>query len=73
MIDWSTCSAVQSHPQIVGGAWVFHGTRIPITALFENLEDGADIGHFLNWFPGVKQEQVKRVLDHAADSARASA
>jgi len=37
MIDWSTCAAVERHPARVSGAWVFRGTRVPISALFENL------------------------------------
>jgi uncharacterized protein (DUF433 family) len=43
MIDWSTCLAVERHPDRLGGAWVFRGTRAPVTALFENLADGAQL------------------------------
>lgn len=73
MIDWTTCSAAERDPLVVSGAWVFRGTRVPIAALFENLEDGADISDFLNWFPGVQQSQVREVLEHAARSAKATA
>jgi len=73
MIDWSTCPAVERDPQRVGGAWVFCGTRVPVSVLFENLEDGADISEFVQWFPGVSTEQARQVLDHAAKSAFASA
>jgi uncharacterized protein (DUF433 family) len=69
MIDWSTCSAVERHPGRVSGAWVFVGTRVPISALFENLEDDASLHEFIEWFPGVTTEQAKAVLDHAARSA----
>jgi len=72
MIDWSTCPAVERDPQRVSGAWVFWGTRVPVSALFENLEDGADISEFVQWFPGVSAEQARQVLDHAAKSALAS-
>ena len=68
MIDWSTCSAVEQDPQRVSGAWVFRGTRIPVTALFENLEDGAQLADFVEWFPGVSLEQARTVLEHAARS-----
>jgi uncharacterized protein (DUF433 family) len=68
MIDWSSCSAVERDPQHVSGAWVFRGTRVPATALFENLEDGAQITQFVEWFPGVTTEQVRAVLEHAAKS-----
>lgn len=73
MIDWSTCPAVERDPGRVGGAWVFRGTRVPVAALFENLEDGARVSHFVEWFPGVLPKQVRAVLEHAARSALAPA
>lgn len=66
MIDWTTCPAVERHPKVVSGAWVFRETRVPIRALFENLRDGATITEFLEWFPGVTRPQVEAVLDHEA-------
>ena len=68
MLDWSTCPEVERVADRVSGAWVFRGTRVPVAALFENLEDGAQISQFLEWFPGVSAEQVRAVLDHAARS-----
>jgi uncharacterized protein (DUF433 family) len=50
---------------------VFRGTRVPVAALFENLEDGAVAAQFVEWFPGVTMEQVRDVLEHAARSALA--
>ena len=38
MLDWNTCPAVERTPERVSGAWVFKGTRVPVRALFENLE-----------------------------------
>lgn len=73
MIDWSSCSAVEQHPSRVSGAWVFRGTRVPVAALFENLEDGASIQDFVQWFPGASLEQVRAVLEHAARSSAAVA
>jgi len=66
MIDWSECHAVERDPQRVSGAWVFRGTRVPVTALFENLEDGAQLSDIVEWFPGVSLEQARTVLEHAA-------
>jgi len=68
MIDWKTCGAVERSPQRVSGAWLFKGTRIPVRALFENLEDGATVDDFLEWFPGVSRTQVEAVLEHASAS-----
>jgi uncharacterized protein (DUF433 family) len=47
---------------------VFRGTRVPVKALFENLEDGARVDDFLDWFPGVTREMVEGVLEHAENS-----
>jgi uncharacterized protein (DUF433 family) len=48
--DWATLTAVESNPEIVSGAWVFRGARVPVAALFENLIDGATVDQFLEWF-----------------------
>ena len=68
MMDWSSCPEVERDPQKVSGAWVFRGTRIPVIALFENLEDGAGVEDFLSWFPGVTRQQVEAVLDFTIQS-----
>jgi len=65
MPSWSQCSAVERIPGKVGGAWLFKGTRVPVKALFENLEAGAPIDDLLEWFPGISREQVEAVLAHA--------
>jgi uncharacterized protein (DUF433 family) len=69
MAMWEDCEAVERHPDKVSGAWVFRGTRVPVSALFENLKDGASIQEFLTWFPGVERSQVEAVLEHEAASA----
>lgn len=66
MEKWKSLDAVEQHPDKVSGTWVFRGTRVPVSALFENLRDGATIEEFLDWFPGVKKSQVEAVLDHEA-------
>jgi uncharacterized protein (DUF433 family) len=68
MLDWSQCIAVERVPEKVSGAWLFRGTRVPVTAFFENLEDGATVNDFLEWFPGVTRDQVESVLKHAEQS-----
>lgn len=72
MIDWSYCPAVGQDPEKVSGAWVFRGTRVPVAALFENLEDGASVEDFLSWFPGVAKEQVSAVLEYTIQSLNES-
>ena len=68
MLDWSSCKAVERSPGVVSGAWVFRDTRIPVSTLFENIEGGATVEQFLEWFPGVTRQQVDAVLEHAARS-----
>jgi uncharacterized protein (DUF433 family) len=63
MSHWETCLAVERSPEMVSGAWVFRGSRVPVAALFENLKDGASIEDFLACFPGVQRSQVESVLE----------
>ncbi len=72
MLDWSCCEVVERVPGKVGGVWLFKGTRVPVKALFENLEGGASVNDFLEWFPGVTSRQVQLVLEHAAESLAAA-
>lgn len=73
MNDWQDCQAVERDPERVSGAWIFRGTRVPVRALFENLEDGATVDDFLEWFPGVQRAQVEAVLKYAESSLLAPA
>jgi uncharacterized protein (DUF433 family) len=67
-LDWSQCPAVESVPGKVSGAWVLKGTRMPVSAIFENLEAGACIDDIMEWFDGLDREQVKAVIEFAARS-----
>ncbi|HJT71173.1 MAG TPA: DUF433 domain-containing protein [Terriglobales bacterium] len=55
-------------PGKVGGAWVFRGTRIPVSAVFENLEDGLAIDEIVEMFQGLNKDQIKAVLEFTAQS-----
>ena len=68
MTNWEQCSAIERDPDKVSGAWVFRETRVPVSALFENLKDGATEGQFLEWFPGVDGCKVEAVLAHEVSS-----
>jgi uncharacterized protein (DUF433 family) len=46
--------------------------RLPVSALFENLGNGAQLQDFVAWFPGVTTEQARAVLEHAARSTEAA-
>jgi uncharacterized protein (DUF433 family) len=68
MLNWADCSAVERVEGKVSGAWLFKGTRVPVKALFENLEGGATVEEFLEWFQGVTRDQVEKVLGFAKRS-----
>jgi uncharacterized protein (DUF433 family) len=69
-LDWSQCPVVESVPGKLSGAWVFRGTRLPISTVFGNLEDGATIDEIADWFR-ISKERVIAVLDFAKLSAAA--
>jgi uncharacterized protein (DUF433 family) len=68
ILDWSQCSAVETVPGKVSGAWVLKGTRMPVAAIFENLEAGANLDDIMEWYDGLNREQVKAVIEFAARS-----
>ena len=51
------------NPNILGGAPVFKGTRVPVRTLFEYLERGYSIEEFLEYFPSVTKDMVCRLLE----------
>ena len=50
-------------PDILGGAPVFKGTRVPIKALFQYLENGYSLEEFLECFPSVTRDAARQVLE----------
>jgi uncharacterized protein (DUF433 family) len=66
-LDWTHCSAVESVPGRLSGAWVFRDTRMPVSAVFENLEAGATIEEIIEQFD-ITREQINAVLEFAARS-----
>jgi len=72
MIDWSSCPSLELNPDLLSGAWVFRGTRVPVVALFENLENGVSINEFIELFPGVDLAHARSVLKHIAKSTIAA-
>lgn len=67
MKKWASLNAVEKDPNKVSGNWIFRGTRVPVSALFENLRDGASMEEFLEWFPGVNRSQIEAILNHEAE------
>jgi uncharacterized protein (DUF433 family) len=69
VLDWSQCSTVESVSGKMSGAWVLKGTRMPVSAIFENIEAGASIDDIMEWFDGLDRDQVKSVVAFTARSS----
>jgi uncharacterized protein (DUF433 family) len=57
-----------SDPEILSGATVFRGTRVPVAALLDNLAAGLTLNEFLDNFPTVTREQALQVLTFFKDT-----
>ena len=66
-LDWSQCPDVESIPGKVSGAWVLKGTRMPVQAIFENLEAGLSLKEITEVFD-VSEAEVRAVLRFATRS-----
>jgi uncharacterized protein (DUF433 family) len=58
---------VSRSPEVMSGAVVFAGTRVPVQTLLDYLEAGETIDEFLAGFPSVSREQVIAFLEEAKD------
>ena len=66
-IDWSQCPVLESIPGKVSGAWVFRGTRVPVSAILRNLT--LPLSDLLESYPSINSAQIETVLDFLAASA----
>jgi uncharacterized protein (DUF433 family) len=69
LLDWSQCPAVESIAGKRSGAWVFRGTRMPVSTVFENLQD-MSVDEVVEEF-GVTREEIQAVLQFVAQTAEA--
>lgn len=60
-------------PEIMSGAVVFTGTRVPVQTLLDYLEDGSRLDDFLDDFPTVSRDHAIAVLELAKEAMIASA
>ena len=68
MLTISKEVAIAVDPDIMSGTPVFSGTRVPVSALLENLEAGITLDEFLENFPTVSREKAISVLEHFHES-----
>jgi uncharacterized protein (DUF433 family) len=64
----STSLPIHSDPEVMGGAPVFIGTRVPARTLYDYLADGNSLDEFLDNFPSVRREQALQLLEHSAET-----
>lgn len=57
-------SEIVIEKEILSGEPVFRGTRVPVSALLDNLENNISLNEFLENFPTVKREQAVQVLEY---------
>ncbi|HVF56072.1 MAG TPA: DUF433 domain-containing protein [Pyrinomonadaceae bacterium] len=55
-------------PEILSGATVFRGTRVPVAALLDNLAAGVTLDEFLDNFPTVRREQAIQILEFSKNT-----
>jgi len=58
-------SVITRDPDVLGGATVFRGTRVPFQALLDYLEGGQTLNDFLDDFPAVTREAAVQALELA--------
>lgn len=68
MPDWSDCPVLESIPGKVSGAWVFRGTRVPVSAILKNLKH-LTLDQLVENYPSVTRNQIEAVLDFLSRSA----
>jgi uncharacterized protein (DUF433 family) len=64
-LSMKTNLPIEVDPEIMSGAPVFRGTRVPVQSLFEYLEDNISLEEFLDCFPTVRREDAIAVLEHS--------
>jgi uncharacterized protein (DUF433 family) len=60
----------RASPEVVSGAPVFEGTRVPVASLFEYVADDYTLQEFLEAFPSVSRSAALQVLALGEDRIR---
>ena len=64
---------VSRNPEVVSGALVFSGTRVPVQTLVDYLKSGETLDRFLEGFPTVRREQAEAYLELSLEEVEAHA
>ena len=63
----------ESKPDVVSGALVFKGTRIPVSAFFENLASGLSIEELLESYPAIGRDRAEAAILLAGEKLQRAA
>nr|VFJ44705.1 MAG: Uncharacterized conserved protein, DUF433 family [Candidatus Kentron sp. FW]VFJ50433.1 MAG: Uncharacterized conserved protein, DUF433 family [Candidatus Kentron sp. FW] len=66
-------SIINVDPEVMSGAPVFKGTRVPVQTFIDYLKAGDSIDDFLDGFPTVSREQTIQLLEEAGEKLLAAA
>lgn len=64
---------VSRDPEVMNGALVFAGTRVPVEILIQHLVAGDSLDKFLDDFPTVSREQAVAYLEMTLEVTNARA
>jgi uncharacterized protein (DUF433 family) len=62
-IDWSQCPLVEVRPQVLGGAPVLRGTRMPVSAIVDNFDYGLSVAEIAEQFE-ITESQIRAILTY---------
>ena len=63
---------ISRDPEVMNGALVFAGTRVPVEILIQHLSAGDSLDRFLEDFPSVSREQAVAYLEMTLHEAEAA-
>jgi uncharacterized protein (DUF433 family) len=58
-----TAKVFSQDPEVMSGALVFRGTRIPAQTFFDHLDNGGTVDQFLAWYDGITRQQLEAALE----------
>jgi uncharacterized protein (DUF433 family) len=67
-MDWR--NHISSDPGIMHGTVCFHGTRIPVSIVLDNLADGMSPEEILQQYPSLNDDHISAAIGYAAELAR---
>jgi len=67
-MDWK--NHISSDPKIMHGTACFHGTRIPVSVVLDNLADGLSPDEILQQYPSLNRSHISAAISYAAELAR---